>query len=335
MRNNVLITSGGKWVAMVLHAQHAVREIDALRGGRVIVGDRAPLTPAGCFADDAIVLPSIADDGYIDAVLEACRRSSIRIVLPIIDADVVRLAPFHDRFQAVGTHLVAPTEDLVELCFDKASFHDFAVAEGLNPPRRIFAGGIGSATYPLFFKPLRGFGSVGTGSCDTPEDAEAALSRTPELLLQEFVDAPEVSVDAFVNGEGRCTVAVQRVRDKVVGGESWQSHTIRDDAVRALTSLTVRALADRGFAGPLNIQLFRTPEPKIIEVNTRLGSASVFSNFATAGRLFTSVLAHACGGDVDGDPDDYEVGVKLYRFFGDVYHDGSVARQILPSRTLR
>jgi carbamoylphosphate synthase large subunit len=182
---------------------------------------------------------------------------------------------------------------------------------------------LADASYPLFYKSPTGFGSMGSGICETPSQAHDVLARSPALIFQDYVFAAEVSVDSFVSKSGRCIVRVQRERDKVVGGESWRSHTIHDPDVADLAQRTMDALVGNGFHGPLNIQIFRTDPPQLIEVNTRLGSASVLSNVATAGRLFEVALQEACGATMDGDPDDYIVGLHLYRYLGDIYHDGS------------
>jgi hypothetical protein len=81
----------------------------------------------------------------------------------------------------------------------------------------------------------------------------------------------------------------------------------------------------------MNLQVFCSDPPRIGEVNPRLGSASVFSNFASHGRLFRSVLAGACGEEVDGDPDDYRVGLQLRRFLGDVYFDDERVLGVVPA----
>ena len=122
--------------------------------------------------------------------------------------------------------------------------------------------------------------------------------------------------------DGRCLVRVPRLRDKVVGGEAQQTHTLRCPPVAELADRTIAALVGRGMHGPLNIQIFGGPEPVLIEVNTRLGSASVLANAATEGRLFTAVLADACGYGIHGDPDDYVEGLWLQRYWGDIVHDG-------------
>jgi carbamoylphosphate synthase large subunit len=188
---------------------------------------------------------------------------------------------------------------------------------------------------PLFCKPGRGFGSINAGLCSSLERAREILALRPDTIFEEYVRAAEISVDAYIASSGRCTVRVQRIRDKVVGGEAVQSHTVRIPPVRDAAAATIDALARRGLRGPLNVQVFASDPPRVIEVNTRLGSASVLSNVASGGRLFTAVLAEACGLPADGDPDDYREGVSLYRFLGDVFHDGASVLDSVPGRTGR
>jgi hypothetical protein len=72
--------------------------------------------------------------------------------------------------------------------------------------------------------------------------------------------------------------------------------------------------------------MFASDPPAVFDVNPRLGSASVLSNVATGGRLFAAVLQEACGGTAQSlSVDDYEEGLFLYRYFGDVFYraDGS------------
>lgn len=325
--SNVLVTCGGKWVSMVRGVAKAMRQVPCLAVGRVIVADRASLTPAGVFATKSVQVPPLDDPGYADALLAVCTRERVRVLLPIIDIDLNVLARHAERFAAAGTAIVCPPTDAVDLCFDKERFHAFAAEHHLNPVPVLdrSPSSLRRATYPLFAKRPRGFGSIGAGRVDTPEAAMTRAAADPELIFQPFIDAVEVSVDGVLRSDGRLVVAVQRRRDKVVGGESWQSTTISDPKVRALTMAAAEALHERGVRGPVNLQCFLTSTPQLIEVNPRLGSASVFSDFAAGGRLIASVLALACGEEPDGDADDYAVGVSLYRFLGDVYHrDGEL-----------
>ncbi|NLX99324.1 MAG: ATP-grasp domain-containing protein [Rhodopirellula sp.] len=327
---NVLVTCGGKWVGTVLQLKQALREVPPLRHGRLYVADQAAMTPAGQFAEGSFVVPPISHPGYIDALWEVCRRERVRVLLPLIDIDQVRLAPHKDRFAEAGTTLVSPPADLVEMLFDKTRFHRLAVAAGLPVPRRITPEELDSADYPLFYKPIRGYGGIGAGRCDSPADARRVCASRRDLIFQEFVSAPELSIDCYISPDGIPTVRVPRIRDKVLGGEVMQSHTVRPPEVNALAIRTLEVLARRGVHGPVTVQAFATDEPLLLEVNPRLGSGNVLSNVATGGRLHRSVLAGACGLPVTGDPDDYRDGLYLYRYLGDVIHDGSAPFQVFP-----
>jgi hypothetical protein len=70
----------------------------------------------------------------------------------------------------------------------------------------------------------------------------------------------------------------------------------------------------------------------LIEVNARVGSASVLANQATGGRLFTSILLEACGGISEGDPDDYREGLQLSRYWGEIYHQETNTCGFFPNR---
>lgn len=331
---NVMVTCGGKWVGLILQLKKAMREVAPLENASLLVADQRSLTPAGHFADASVVVPPIGQREYVDALVHVCRRHNVGIVIPLIDLDLLRLAPHRGRFAAIGTRLATASPDLVELCFDKAGFEAFAVSEGIRVPRSFPAHSLDRATFPLFYKPPRGFGSQGCGVCRSLADARDVLSSSPDAIFQEYVDAPEISVDAYIAQDGNCTVRVQRIRDKVVGGEAVQTHTVKMPAVRKLAARTIDALTRRGLRGPLNVQLFASDDPAVIEVNPRLGSAVVLSNVAAGGRLLRSLLAESCGLSVDGDPDDYESDLHLYRYLGDVIHNGNGRCEAFPERFL-
>jgi D-alanine-D-alanine ligase-like ATP-grasp enzyme len=171
---------------------------------------------------------------------------------------------------------------------------------------------------------------MGTRVCQSISEASTVIENQKDVVIQRYVNAREISVDALIAASGKCVVCVQRVRDKVVAGEVYRSHTVNIPQIRELALRTLSVLARRGLRGPLNIQIFDSTPPCLIEVNTRLGSGSVFSNIACAGRLFRSVLSEACGTCVDGDPDDYIVNLSLYRFLGEVVYQDSKIMKVLP-----
>lgn len=332
---NLLVTCGGKWAGIVLQLREAMARIDAFRGGRIVVASSDDLTPAGCFADSTHIVPPIRDPAYVDRLLEICRTETVRAVVPLIDLDLERLAPHLARFAALGTTVLCPPPELVDLGMDKLRFARFADTHQLAHPPTWLRAEIPAGAFPVFAKRRRGFGSIGGRICRSADEALAAEVDGSELIFQPHIAAPEVTVDCYIARSGQCIVCVPRMRDKVVAGESYKTHTIRDSVVSDLAGRTVAALAAAGLRGALNVQLFATTPPLLLEVNTRLGSAVVLSNAAVRGRLLDALLLEAAGGTAEGDPADYAADLSLSRFLGDVIHEGARVVSVTPGPTTR
>jgi len=327
---NVLITCGGKWVGIVLQLRQAMQSHPGFRDHKIIVASSDALTPAGCFADYAEQVPLIKAPDYIDRLFEVCCRHRIGVVIPLIDLDLERLAPHIERFAQVGVNILCPTPKMVELCLNKLLFAQFCHDQGIPHPKCYSLTELHSVTFPVFYKRQRGFGSIGSGLCSSLEEAQAISVKTPDTIFQELIQAPEFSVDAYLSRRGECIICVPRSRDKVVAGESYKTQTVNAPQVMKLARQMIQALASAGLRGALNVQIFGTNPPCVLEVNTRLGSACVLSNMAVKGRLFEALLAEAGNEVAEGNPDDYLMGLSLTRFLGDVFHCGTEVVAILP-----
>ena len=132
---NLLVPCGGKAVGMLQQLREAMRQVSPLRDGRVMVADRASVTPGGSFADASFVVPDVRDKSYADSLLRICRDEGVRVVVPVNDMDLDRLAPRLADFAALGTTVVCPPPDLVELCLDKRRFEALSRDSGLPHPR--------------------------------------------------------------------------------------------------------------------------------------------------------------------------------------------------------
>lgn len=316
---------------MVQQLRAAMTTVPAFRGGRLIITSSDNFTPAGCFADAAHQVSLISDPEYVDQLVDVCIQEKVSVLIPLIDLDLVRLAPERERFRRIGIELICSDPDVIDLSMDKLRFAHFAALNGLEHPITWTATDVPAEQLPLFYKRRRGFGSIGVGRCDTATQLETLIASNEDLVFQPVIDTGEITIDAYIARGGNCTVAVPRVRDKVVAGESYKTHTVRDPAVSDLAGRTISAMAQAGLRGPLNVQVFTTQPPQLIEVNARLGSASVLANVATQGRFFESILMEAAGGEATGTPDEYLVDLSLSRFLGDVFHQGDHVLEIQPS----
>ncbi|MGQ9506172.1 MAG: ATP-grasp domain-containing protein [Thermogutta sp.] len=330
-RYNILVTCGGKWVGQILQLRQAAAQIEALHGAKLFVADRNPITPAGQFADGSFPVPAIADPAYPQELLQICRNHRVGIIVPLIDIDVQRLSFHRELFAAEGVTLIGPPPEIAKLCFDKRCFSSWAAARGIPVPKMIDKADLEIAAYPLFAKPACGFGSIGARICHTLNDALRAAEQRSDLVFEEFLSGTEYSVDGYVNRAGACIVCVVRVREQVVGGEAYRSRTVQEPEVFSTARRTIDALAAVGHRGPINVQIIRGEKLAVIDVNPRLGSATVLSNQATGGRLYESLLREALGETVSGDPTDYRVGLRLWRFLGDVFFEDEHVLGVYPA----
>ncbi len=318
---NIIVSCGGKWTGIIYQLRVAVRHSNDFDNAKILVTDQERFAPSVVFADQWIEAPAINSEEYCSFLLQACRKNCVGLVIPLIDIDVNRLAPVVQQFADHGIRLLCPTESIAQTCFDKNDFHAFCVRHSLAAPKRyVSIKDALLAPFPLFAKPLRGYGSYGLHVFRAPDELvnQEALFNTH--LVQDFVDAPEFSVDAYINRNGECIIRVPRVRLQVIGGEVYKSETVDLDRTVELADRAIGALALEGLRGPVNLQLFGGPAPSLIEVNPRLGSGNVLSNMATYGRLYSAILSETVGDVATGDKDAYLRNLTLRRYHGDLFH---------------
>ena len=318
--DGLLLTSVGKGAGIVCQFREALARCTHTRGWHLWAASSDPFPAGATFADRRVQLPRADHPDFPGALLEACRVGRIRMVVPLADHDLRRLAGEVDRFADAGIRLVCPPVRVVALCGDKAGFARWAADAGLPHPRTVPPAGADGLAFPAFAKPRHGSGSAGAARCADPEAVRVHCSTGGEWIVQEFLDGPEFTVDAHLGPRGEVTVCVPRIRLRVQGGQSQESRTVDDPGVRNLAIETLRRLAAEGLRGPANVQVIRAPDPVLVEVNPRLGSATVLSNHATRGALLDHVLAGALGLEPDGGPAAYEEGLTMTRFVGEVFH---------------
>ena len=80
----------------------------------MIAADASPYAPALYEADKAYIVPRIDAPGYIDFILEICRKEKVRAVLTLIDPELSLLAKNRARFAENGVTVIVSSYDLCE-----------------------------------------------------------------------------------------------------------------------------------------------------------------------------------------------------------------------------
>ncbi|MGH2408584.1 MAG: ATP-grasp domain-containing protein [Candidatus Limnocylindrales bacterium] len=310
-RPNVLILSASRKVLLVRAFQEAVRAAGA---GQVLAADIDPFAAALRVADGARIVPRSEDPAFVPALLELCAADQVGLVVPTRDEELPKLAAARDRFLVGGTLVLVSAPAPIETCADKRRFSAAVRAAGLATP----------ATYedpatvrlPAFVKPRRGKGGDRTARVDTPAELAAALATAgADAIVQELIDAPEFTIDVFLDLAGQPISCVPRERIAVVAGESVVSRTVRDPELSAAALQLCTAI---GLIGHVTVQAFRTPDSILfIEVNPRYGGAANLG-FQAGAPSPEYALALARGERVAPRLGRYEAGLVMLRYADDL-----------------
>lgn len=122
--------------------------------------------------------------------------------------------------------------------------------------------------YPCVVKERFGAGGTARICWDAQEELDAIV-HMKNPVVQEYIEGPEYSCDAYYRMDGELHGYVVRERLRVKHGESVVTEVVDDAEVNRLCGDYLRNLD--GMRGHINMQLIGD---KVIEINPRIGGAS-------------------------------------------------------------
>ncbi len=267
---NILITSASRKASLVRAFQQALSEEG---GGKVIAVDASPLSPALYLADEHYLVPPSHEPEFLPVMLRLCEQLNIKLLIPTRDEELPFFAEHKQRFAQIGCLVMVPDPSTVRICQNKRLFIEFCHKRGFATPKSYDAESLPvDIEFPLFIKPQRGKGGRHALRVDSKEELELALKRVPDPVIQEFIEAPEYTIDLFADFSGKVISVVPRERIRIVGGESFIGKTSKNPA---LIQEAVRLATELKLIGHNTIQCFLdNNKVKFIEVNPRFGGAA-------------------------------------------------------------
>jgi len=287
----VLFTAVGRRVELIaaFKASYAERQISA----RIIGVDHDPrLAPAGLVTDAVYRTPLVGENGYLESLLEICRREAVELLIPLYEPEFLPLDQNRDRFAALGTRLLLSPKSALETCRDKyLTFQFFQANRIKTPPTRLLERDDTRFKYPVFIKPRLGMGSVGARKIE-PGDPLPSINAA-DYLLQEFIPGIEFTLDILADFEGKILAVVPRERIEVRAGEVTKSRTVkRYDLIEQGKNIAEKL----GVIGPVNLQcIVNGPVVFWIEINPRFGGGTPLS--LQAGVDYPHLLYQLCRGE--------------------------------------
>lgn len=245
--------------------------------GTVIATDASSLGPAIYEADKYYIVPPISAPGYIDVILDICRKEQISGVLSLIDPELSMLAKHDAEFRAVGTTVIGSSYDLCEMALDKMQMYHWLCTHGYRCARswtdlNAFLEDVasGEASFPVFVKPVKGSASISISKVEDRETVELLFAHTEGMMIQEYLDGQEIGADVYIDLiSGEVVSIFTKKKIKMRAGETDKAVSFKDPELFALIE---KFLLESGFKGQIDIDIFEVDgQYYISEVNPRFG----------------------------------------------------------------
>jgi carbamoyl-phosphate synthase large subunit len=275
--NNILISSCGRRVELVNLFKYAIQDykLDA----KVIGLDSSGTSPTLKFVDDFVLSPKLSDSNFKQKLFETIEKKSIGMIIPTIDTELEFYSKIKQELKIKFNCLVLISNfEVISIFRNKLHSHSFFVSNGFKSPHLYSSSE--NINFPVFVKPKDGSSSIGAYKVENKYELDFLLSKNPELMIQEYIEGTEYSVDVFNYIDSKNVSIVIRERIQVRSGEISKGRIVNDsiikDAVLKLISLVK-------FIGNITIQLIKkNNELYFIEINARFGGGTPISIMAGA-----------------------------------------------------
>lgn len=264
---NLLILSCGTRNKVVQYFKKAFAGV-----GDIICTDMSPFAPALYEADRHYIVPRMTAPGYIEIILDICRKENVRGVLSLIDPELSLLAKHRGDFEALGCIVIGSDYERCERSLDKMEMfrwltdHNYRRAESFVDRNAFFA----QERYPVFVKPVRGSASIAIQKAEDRQTVGFLMDRGENMMIQEFLTGQEIGADVYIDMISGEVVSIFTKKKLLMrAGETDKAVSFKDEK---LFDLIEKFAIESGFSGQIDIDIFEIGgEYYISEVNPRFG----------------------------------------------------------------
>ncbi|MEI6122894.1 MAG: ATP-grasp domain-containing protein [Bacteroidota bacterium] len=256
-------------------------------------------------------LPFIQEASFISILKDNIRRYNIDIIYPSMDSVIVKLKMFEKE---LGCIVICSPLETTQICLSKlltyVTFKDVVrvpVVYSINTIKK----------YPVFVKPIIGYGSRGAKKINTYDELNIYMSDAPDSIITEFLSGKEYTLDCFTDRKGNLKYFGARERRRISNGISVNTVPIKDfqgKFYEILKEINKKLV----FRGAWFIQLKENSlgDFVLMEIASRLGGSSCL--YRNKGINFAQLsIFDALGYDVEILENDYTI--ELDRALNSVY----------------
>lgn len=312
---NILLLSSGTRNKIVRYFKKTLKD-----KGNVVCTDMSNIAPSIYEADKFYTVPRMTEPGYLEVILDICKKERINGVLSLIDPELSLLAENREKFAAVGTTVIGSSYELCERSLDKFEMYHWLIKHGFNCAKSYMDKNeffhdveTGQAKYPVFVKPARGSASIAISKVYDKETVELLFKHGNGLMIQEYLDGQEIGADVYIDMiSGEVISIFTKKKILMRAGETDKAESFKDDK---LFELIKKFVSESGYRGQIDIDIFDVNgEYYISEVNPRFGGGypHAYESGADHMKLIVNNLEGKVNECVIGV--NYEVGTYMMKY---------------------
>lgn len=311
---NILILSAGTRNKII---QYFRKELEGK--GLVIATDMSELAPAVYEADKFYKVPRMTEEGYIDVILDICKKERITGILSLIDPELSLLAQHRKEFEDLGAMIIGSSYEHCERALDKMEMYKwlksmgYFCAKSYVEKEEFYADvDAGEISYPVFVKPVRGSASIAISKVYDKETIELLFAHDDNLMIQEFLDGQEIGADVYIDMISQEVVSIFTKKKIVMrAGETDKAVSFKDNR---LFGLIEKFAKDSAWSGQIDIDIFDVNGTYYIsEVNPRFGGGYPHAYECGCNHM-AMILNNLVGKANEKQVGKYEEGVYMMKY---------------------
>lgn len=297
---NILFTCAGRRNYLLEYFKEVLGD-----SGKILAADMDITAPALAVADQAVLVPEVYADNYVDKLKDICRSEKVDALISLNDLELPVLAAARKDFEELGVRLIISREEVVDICFDKYKTIEFCAKIEVATPLTYLnleeakkAIDSGQLHFPVVVKPRWGSASVGIEFPRSLEELELAyrlalkkISHSilaeaskqdleQSVIIQEKINGKEYGLDILNDFSGSTRQVYTKEKLAMRAGETDKSVLRRSAELEDIGFRVGKAL---GHIGNVDCDVFeKDGKFYLLEINPRFGGGYPFSHMSGA-----------------------------------------------------
>ncbi|WP_312206334.1 ATP-grasp domain-containing protein [Epilithonimonas hominis] len=248
-------------------------------------------------------VPYFDEHNFIPTINKIIEEYKIDAIYPAMDSVI---AKFSEMSNMINCRIIGSSNETNQICLSKEITYNLLKDE-IKCPKIYDINEVEESDFPLFIKPIIGYGSRGVFKAKSKKEASEYLTNNKGLILLEYLPGEEFTVDCFTDRKGNLRFQGARIRNRISNGISvnTQIYSERNEEIEQIINVINSKVKFRG-AWFAQLKLDANGNLALLEIAARFGgSSSLYRNKGVNFALLS--VFDAFDNDVDIIENNYKI----------------------------